>query len=195
MASDALDDWRTDRITRLQYVEADCLHLHGLHAADPSRVQGHIRSFAVLLSSEFQGFCRDLHSECADRLVDAVSPPGLRTVLRSQCFYGRKLDTGNPHPANLGADFNRYNIAFWDAVDALDPVNHPARRRRLARLNAWRNAITHHDYDPGELGGTTTLTVSEVQDWRADCDALAAAFDAVLRDHLEAVTGVPPWPP
>jgi hypothetical protein len=61
-------------------------------------------------------------------------------------------------------------------------------------LNAWRNAIAHHDYDPAELGGTTTLTVIQVNDWRTDSDALATAFDAVLRDHLLA-TGVAPWPP
>src|SRR5438874_3427598 len=102
MPSNALLAWKADRITRLQHVEADCLHLETLHAASPDRVQEYIRSYAVLLSSEFQGFCRDLHNEGADRLVDAINPALLRRVLRSQCSYGRQLDTGNPNAGNLG---------------------------------------------------------------------------------------------
>lgn len=194
MSSDALLTWQTDRLQRLQNVEADCLHLELLHAAIPDRVQEYIRSYAVLLSSEFQGFCRDLHSECADRLVDSVNPGDLHAVLRLQCIYGRKLDTGNPNAGNLGADFNRYGVEFWPAILALDP-GHAARQHRLAMLNAWRNAIAHHDYDAADLGGTTSLTIPQVRDWRTDCDNFATAFDAILRSHLQATTGLPPWPP
>src|SRR5438094_675447 len=83
MPSDALLAWQTDRIPRLQNVEADCLHLEALHAANPNRVQEYIRSYAVLLSSEFQGFCRDLHDESTTKLVATVNPITLRGVLRS----------------------------------------------------------------------------------------------------------------
>src|ERR1051326_3473688 len=152
MPSDALFALQSDRILRLQNVEADCLHLEALHAADPDRVQEYIRAYAVLLNSEFQGFCRDLHTECARRLVASVHPVALQTVLRSQCVYGRKLDTGNPNPGNLGADFSRYVFDFWPAVLAIDP-GHTARQQRLAMLNTWRNAIAHHNYDPAQLGG------------------------------------------
>ena len=31
-------------------------------------------AYAVLLASQFQGFARDLHSECADRLAKAIAP-------------------------------------------------------------------------------------------------------------------------
>jgi hypothetical protein len=194
MPSDALLAWRTERVPRLQNVEADCLHLEGMYPADPDRVQEFIRAYAVLLSSEFQGFCRDLHSECARKLVASLGPGPLSAVLRSQCSYGRKLETGNPSPGNLGADFGRYQIDFWAAAVALDPAHVP-RRHRLAMLNAWRNAIAHHDYEPAALGGTITLTIPQVRDWRADCDAFATTFDAVMRDHLLATTGVAPWPP
>src|SRR5438445_10313612 len=119
MPSDALVIWQTERMPRLQDVEADCLHLEARYPADPDRVQEYIRAYAVLLSSEFQGFCRDLHSECADRLVDSINPVALRTVLRSQSVYGRKLDTGNPNACNLGSDFNRYVLDFWPAVLAI----------------------------------------------------------------------------
>jgi hypothetical protein len=194
MPSDALIAWQTDRIPRLQNVEADCLHLAALHAADPGRVQEYIRSYAVLLCSEFQGFCRELHTESVDRLVDSVGPPALRDVLWTQCVYGRKLATGNPNAGNLGADFNRFAFDFWPAVFALDP-NHAPRQHRLSLLNAWRNAIAHHAYDPILLGGVITLTIPQVRDWRTDCDSFATAFDIVLYRQLHAITGVAPWPP
>jgi hypothetical protein len=194
MPSDALLAWQTNRMARLQNVEADCLHLEGLHAADPGRVQEYIRSYVVLLSAEFQGFCRDLHYECAAKLVLSVTPLALQDVLRSQCVFRLKLDTGNANPGNLGDDFNRYQFKFWAAVLALDPRHEP-RKNRLDMLNTWRNAIAHHDYDPAALGGTATLTIPQVRDWRTDCDALATAFDTVVRDHLQATTGVSPWVP
>lgn len=62
-------------------------------------------------------------------------------------------------------------------------------------MNAWRNAIAHHDYDAAELGGTTILTIPQVGDWRTDCEALATAFDTVMRNHLQTTTGVSPWSP
>lgn len=180
---------------RLQNVEADCLHLEAIHVSDADRVQEFIRSYAVLLSTaEFQGFCRDLHDRCAERFVDSVGPATLQAVLLSQCRYGRKLDTSNPNPGNLGADFNRYQFELWPTVLALDPGN-VVRRDRLKMLTEWRNAIAHHDYDPAKLGGTTTVTIPQVQGWRADCDVLATAFDAVVRKHIEDTTGVSPWPP
>jgi hypothetical protein len=180
---------------RLQNVESDCLHLEGLHAAAPNRVQEYIRAYAVLLSAEFQGFCRELHDECTDKLVASVKPVPLQDVLRSQCIYGRKLDTSNPNEGNLGADFNRFQLKFWDEVTALDPT-HQTRRGRLSTLmNVWRNAIAHHDYDPAKLGGATDLTIVQVTDWRTDCDALATSFDTVMRIHLQAVTGALSWPP
>src|ERR1700682_173538 len=37
-------------------------------------------AYAVLLSSQFQGFCRDLHSECARHIVQQV-PVALRNLL------------------------------------------------------------------------------------------------------------------
>lgn len=194
MPSDALNTWRIYRIPRLQEIEADCLHLQAMHGAASDRAQAYIRAYAVLLCSEFQGYCRELHNECADILVAAVVPFELRAVLRGQCLYGRKLDTGNPNVGNLGADFTRYGLDFWPAVMALDPA-HVARQHRLAMLNAWRNAIAHHDYDPAELGGTITLTIPQVRDWRLDCDAFAAAFDAVMYHTLQTILGTPPWAP
>jgi RiboL-PSP-HEPN len=193
MPSDALLAWQNERMPRLQNIEADCLHLEALHLADPGRVQEYIRCYAVLLSAEFQAFCRDLHDQCAEKIVEPVNRIDLQNVLLSECVYGRKLDTGNPTEGNLGADFNRYGLEFWKAVLAIDP-GHATRKSRLGTLSDWRNAIAHHYYDPVKLGGTT-LSIVQVTDWRTDCDALANAFDIVAGNHLLAITGILPWPP
>ena len=48
---------------------------------------------------------------------------------------------------------------------------------------------------PVILGGTVLLTIPQVRDWLADCEAFAIAFDAVTRNHLQTTTGLSPWLP
>jgi len=50
------------------------------------------QAYAVLLASQFQGFCRDLHSESAEYLVDILEPPRLRPIVRAEFTRERKLD-------------------------------------------------------------------------------------------------------
>jgi hypothetical protein len=73
--------------------------------------------YAVMRSSQFQAFCRDLHTECAKSLVAPVSAPDLQEALYANAVFGRKLDTGNPNPGNIGADFNRLRLMFWPTVE------------------------------------------------------------------------------
>ena len=148
-------------------------------------------AYAVLLSSHFQGFCRDLHTECVDHIVQKV-PAALQNVIRGELVRDRKLDRGNPNPGNIGADFARLGLPIWDKVKAIDRRN-DARRQLLEELNNWRNAIGHQDFDPTKLGGRTTLRLQEVNAWRQACDQLARAFDKVIRTHLKALMGSPPW--
>jgi hypothetical protein len=147
----------------------------------------------VLLASQFQGFCRDLHSESVDYLIAAISPPqNLLPLVRAEFMRGRKLDRGNAQPASLGEDFNRLGIDLWEEVRKHDQRN-SRRKRLLEALNNWRNAIAHHDFDPNKLGGTTTLRLKLVQRWRAGCNSLACSFDEVLRIHIQVLTGTSPW--
>jgi hypothetical protein len=107
--------------------------------------------------------------------------------------FGRKLDTGNPNPGNIGADFNRLRLMFWPTVDVDHPRN-PQRKALLEELNAWRNAIAHQSFAPSMLkGGRVVLPLSQVQGWRKACDGLARSFENVLRGHLLRMTGVAPW--
>ena len=63
---------------------------------------------------------------------------------------GRRFDTGNPNPGNIGADFNRFGMTFWPEVDAAHPKN--ARRKTMVeQMNRWRNAIAHNAFEPAML--------------------------------------------
>jgi hypothetical protein len=63
-------------------------------------------------------------------------------LVRRQFITARKLDSGNPNPGNIGADFDRLEISFWPAVVGYDARN-ADRQRLLVTLNQWRNAIAH----------------------------------------------------
>lgn len=189
----ALQNWSVGRAAALDEIENAHRSVGG---AGPGRryLTQHInQAYAMLLSSQFQGFCRDLHDECAAYLVTPVASVLLLAIYRSNLLFGRKLDTGNPNPSNIGSDFNRFGIAFWPAVDA-DSVRNPQRRLALEVLNRWRNAIAHNVFAPDMFKGKRpSLHLSEVQDWRKACDGLARSFDNGLRGHLHAVTGAAPW--
>lgn len=106
-------------------------------------------------------------------------------------MLSRKLDRGNPNPGNIGEDFKRFGIAFWDMVKARD-VRNRARQDRLEELNKWRNAIAHQDFDAAVLG-STTLRIQQVREWRRACEHLATAFDEVMRAQLLTMVGTSPW--
>ena len=150
------------------------------------------QAYAVLLASQFQGFCRDLHSESVACLVRAVTPAVLQSVLRAEFLFNRSLDRGNANPSTIGSDFNRLGVEFWLQVYADHPHN-DRRKVLLEELNQWRNAIAHHDFDPAALGGTTVLHLSQVRAWRRACNRLALSFDNVMQAYLAATTGVSPW--
>jgi RiboL-PSP-HEPN len=149
------------------------------------------QAYAVLLASQFQGFCRDLHSESAAYLIDVLEPPAMRPIVRAEFTRERKLDKGNANPGNLGQDFGRLGIEFWDEVKKQSPRN-SARNQALEMLNSWRNAIAHQNFDPDKLG-TSKLGLAQVRKWRATCERLARAFDRVMRHHIRSVTGKTPW--
>jgi hypothetical protein len=193
MPSTAFDYWATTRRIALDEIERAHAAVGGTAPGRRYATQQVNQAYAVLLASQFQGYCRDLHSECANFIVRIVAPPPtLRRLVQDEFSRGRQIDRGNAQPGSLGADFGRLGIDFWDEVDGFDPqcVN---RRRQLQVLNDWRNAIAHQDFDPTVLGGTTTLRLQQVRKWRVACHGLAVVFDEVMRQHLQALAGRPPW--
>jgi hypothetical protein len=193
MPSIAYHQWRTTRAAALDEVARAHAAVGGTKRGRRYATQQINRAYAVLLASQFQGFCRDLHSECVEDLIAKLTTvPALRAMLRSEFTWNRQLDRGNAHPGSLGADFGRLGIEFWDEVQNLDPRN-AARKKALEGLNDWRNAIAHQNFDPAKLGGRTTLRLEQVRQWRRICRHLARAFDEVMRRHLSILTGTSPW--
>jgi hypothetical protein len=115
----------------------------------------------------------------------------MRPIVRAELTRDRKLDRGNANPGNLGSDFNRLGLDFWDEVKTLSARN-SARNRTLEMLNEWRNAIAHQHFDPSKLR-TSRLGLAQVRIWRKVCNGLARDFDIVMRNHVSSVTGSSPW--
>jgi hypothetical protein len=192
MPSNSLRLWFSVRAVALNEIEGAHRLVRGSGPGRRYATQQINQAYAVMLASQFQGFCRDLHSESADALIDAVSPPSFQAALSEEFRLHRALDRGNASPSNLGADYNRLGLNFWDRVSAHDARN-SSRKVALEQLNAWRNAIVHQDFDPAKLGGPVTLQVRQVRDWRRTCDGLAMSFDAVMRTYVHEVVGRFPW--
>jgi hypothetical protein len=193
MPSLSLQRWFAERALALDDIEGAHRSVRGSGPGARAVIQQINQAYAVLLAGQFQGFCRDLHSECADLFVLSVADPDLRDMLRDNLTFGRKIDRGNPNPGNLGSDFERFNFAFWSLVEAYRPQN-PTRKGALVEMNDWRNAIAHQDFTAAMLkAGRPQLTLAQVQIWRRACDGLARSFDDVLRTHLHTLTGALPW--
>jgi hypothetical protein len=184
--SPAWHHWKTKRLEALDQLEA--AHAAAWRGGRRSAAAQVVHAYVVLLSAQFQGFCRDLHDDGIDHLAAPLSTP-LREAIQRLLSAGRKLDTGNPNPGNLGADFGRLGVELWPALLATGGRT-TAQRQALEQMNAWRNAISHDSFD---LMGRTTLSIAAVRRWRAACDGLASTLDRLMRAHLAAVVGAPPW--
>jgi hypothetical protein len=193
MPSLSLQKWFAERAVALDDVESAHRSVRGSGPGARAATRQINQAYAVLLSAQFQGFSRDLHSECADLFVAPVADPDLREMLRDNLCFGRKIDRGNPSPGNLGSDFNRFGLVFWSLVDAHRPQN-PARKSALEAMNDWRNAIAHQDFPASMLKtGRPNLTLAQVKTWRNACDGLARSFEDVMCGHLQTLTGAVPW--
>lgn len=192
MPSQSLLKWNIERLPSLANIE-------NAHAAivGPGRGRRYItqqinQAFAMMVSSHFQGFCRDLHSECVDIIATTVTPQPIQNVLRVEFLYGRKLETGNPNPGNIGNDFNRFGFKLFDAMKALAPKT-TRQKAQLESLNVWRNAIAHQDFTKSDLCGKTTISIARVRAWRSACGELAQTMDLAMQVQLKEILGIQPW--
>ena len=192
MSSKSLETWQTIRANALNEIVTAHRMVGGIGPGRRVATQQINHAYAMLLSSQFQGYCRDLHSESVDCLVGSISPANLRGLLSIEFLAFRKLDRGNPNPGNIGADFGRLELSLWSELVRVD-ARTAANKRDLELLNEWRNAIAHQDFDPTKLGAIRSLHLSHVQQWRKACDALANSLDEVVRQHLTAKLGTSPW--
>ena len=192
MASRALRNWQTRSRKVLDEVEAAHASVGGRRGARAFARQQINQAYVVLLSSQFQRFCRDLYSDAADFIIAQPTFAAIAPLLRASLSQNRRLDSGNAHPGNIASDFSRFGFDIWVMATQRD-ARAAARREKLEALNRWRNAIAHQDFRNRQLGGRETVRLSEVRAWRSACDALTVDFDAILRLYLKSASGVQPW--
>ena len=198
MLSNALTFWRTNRMVRLGYIDSHCVALFGLQTPTPSAsgtplvsplAQESLEGYVMLVSGHFQGFCRDLYSECA-QVVVASLPASLGPTMQAQFGAELKLNTGNPTVESIRRDFERFGFAL-DLANAT-PGN-LLRMTDLGHLNHWRNAVAHQKAAPPPTGIPGTLTLPDVQKWQTSCDGLASSLDDKMRKELLRILGATPW--
>lgn len=186
MPSRALIQWQNDRMLRLREVEAHCSTVAAAVPQKPNFADETLRGFVLHLSAHFQGFCRDLYTECSQVCIAAM-PAGLQPTAQLQFFAHLAVENGNPSHVNLKRDFGRFGTLL-----NLQAVN-PRQLTDLGHLNAWRNRAAHQGTKPLGGGVPTVLTLARVQGWKASCDGLAASLDAIMRAELLRIMRVAPW--
>jgi len=187
MPSASLVRWRHDRMPRLSEIDAQCAAALALTPPRPNLVDENLRGFTLLLSAHFQGFCRDLYTECAT-IIGLRVRPRLRVLIQNQFAAHRKLDHGNPTAQNLRDDFERFGFTL--DLTAADPAN-AARLHDLAALNRWRNVAAHHGTIPAGL----PLDLPSLRGWRHSCDGLATSLDAIMYNETRRILRRAPWVP
>lgn len=194
MASSALTTWLGDRIDRLDELEG----VHGrLEGTGPGRrwlTEQLDRAYLLVLASQFQGYCRDLHSESA-AFVARLVPSSLQLIVEGSLTLRRSLDQGNPQASNVASDFARFGIDFWDLMITADKRNE-GRRDRLDQLMIWRNSIAHDSrIKQGNLDMIvgTKPTLTWVRRWRNALEQLAIWADRVVGEELASISGRRPW--
>jgi len=192
MPSPAFTAWSTSSAAALSQLEAAHRTVGGGRAGRRTNTLQLNYAYVLLLSAHFQAYCRALHSDVAQLLVEAIDP-GIAAVLDANLSFQRQLDNRNAQPATLGTDFNRFDFKFWTVVETADTRN-AARRRKLESLNAWRNAIAHHDIESNRSGlHPRQVTLATCRTWRSALNSLAKSFDRALADRLAALLGSRPW--
>lgn len=196
LTSSALDHWRTTASAKLD--ELETVH-SSFSGAGPGRKWGTSqlnRALFLALSAQFQGFCRDLHDAAVDVHVSHATP-AQAPVLQTLLTRGRKLDTGNPRPSALGADFSRLGFAFIPALNSASP-SAADQLRRLERLMDFRNAVVHGNEAAIGAFARHALPIKPTKksytEHRKTLDSLAGTMDDVVAANLSSLLGTSlPW--
>lgn len=188
MPSASLRQWRNDRMPRLNQLDAQCAAVVAVAAPNAQLIDENLRAYVTALSAHFQGYCRDLYTECAQIIASKVRPT-LQLLIQAQFTAHRKLDHGNPNVKNLKEDFERFGFTL--DLAAADPAN-PARITHLGELNTWRNVAAHQGTPTAAAG---QLLLPRLQAWRISCDGLATSLDEIMYNHLRRILRRKPWVP
>src|SRR5271166_3866075 len=118
MPSKSFGEWLSTRAKALDEIEAAHASVGGTGPGRRFATQQINQAYAVLVASQFRGFCRDLHTESVARLMAFIdAPPLVLPLVQARFSKGRQLDSKNAQPGSLGSDFGLLGIKFWDEVD------------------------------------------------------------------------------
>ena len=192
MPSAALLNWNNNRMPRLTEIDTQCSATLALAVPNPQLTDENLRGYVMLLSAHFQGYCRDLHTECV-QIVAAAAPPAMQTMIQRFGAADRNLDGANPRYETIRNDFDRFGFDLNVELAAFPLTAGPNAHRitHLGHLNLWRNYAAHHKTSPPAAGGP--LILPTVRGWRLSCDGLAAELDRIMYNQLLALTGIAPW--
>lgn len=189
MPSAAFTNWQNDRISRLNEVEIHCAAVLAIVPPNPNFLEETLRGFVLHLSAHFQGFCRDLYTECSQIWIAAIAA-GMQATAQAQFSSHLALEKGNPSYDNIKKDFNRFG--FLLNLQVVHPMG-PQRITDLGHLNEWRNKAAHQGTQPLGAGVPAGLTLPIVQGWKTSCNGLATSLDAIMCDQMLRIMGVVPW--
>ena len=189
MPSAAFTCWQNDRTLRLNEVESHCAAVLALVPPNPTFLDETLRGFVLHVIAHFQGFCRDLYTECSQIWIADI-PLAFQATAQGQFFAQLALEKGNPTYDNIKRDFNRFGSRF--NLLSANPAA-PQWITDLGHLNDWRNKAAHQSTQPLGGGVPIALTLPLVQGWQTSCDGLAASLDAIMYVELLTILGISPW--
>jgi hypothetical protein len=189
MPSASLVSWQTVRVPSLAHFDTQCAVSIAAAPPNPALVDENLRAYVLLLSAHFQGFCRDLHTECAQIIASKVRP-SLQVLFQAQFSARRELDRGNANFGNIVKDFSRFGFAAKPALNGLPGA--VALKRDLHDLNEWRNVAAHHN---AVLPSGGPLRIAMIQGWRNSCSTIATALDTIMYNQLRGRLRRRPWTP
>jgi hypothetical protein len=165
MPSQSYREWMTTRAEALDEIEAAHASVGGTGRGRRYATQQINQAYAVLVASQFQGFCRNLHTESVAHLMAFIKPPAqVRHLVQAGFTEGRQLDSKNAQPSSIGSDFGLLGIKFWQEVYGNHPQNQD-RKNALEELNKWRNAIAHQNFSDVSPNASPNLTLVQVRRW------------------------------
>ena len=175
-----------DRTPRLVEIHAHCTAALAAAPANPLLADESLRGYVLLISGHFQGFCRDLYTECVQVTATKLAPE-LQATVEMQFSAELKLNSHNPTVETIRKDFERFAV-YLDF--SADPANGP-RITDLGQLNKWRNTIAHQN--PRPPIGSLPLVLAAVQQWQTSCDGLATWLDDKMYQEMFRINKSAPW--
>lgn len=195
MTSPALTTWQSSRLSRLDRLIA--LHPDSAGSTtDPAVAEEWTQALVLRLSSEFQGFCRDLHNDLARTIARALTgwDEKTRSLVFAGLTRGRALEQKSASAETIRADFDRLSVDLLLLLST-HPRAGPQWTGELGQLHRARNGVVHDDPDKIKKlkKEGRELSLATVIRWRNWVDGLVEAMDDVTSSRMSELFGMIRW--